>query len=141
MRITVIAVDQSEVSLVRGTSALGWRGQFGCPLVVGDAVFIAARGREANLRAGNSLAVETGYESVAGVKIVPTAENMRPLDNPGDYLICGRVVHVAPQGIVRVSVRGLIFNLERAELHGLQPQVGDGLEFLLQGLSLWDTGG
>lgn len=141
MRITVISVNQEEVALVRGTSAFGRRGTFGCPLVVGDAVFIPSGGREDNLRAGSSISVETGYEDVSEFAVVEeAAESMLRLDMPGDYLITGRVVHVAPQGVVRISVRGLHFEIERDELRGVSPEVGQHVSFKLHGLSLWDTG-
>jgi hypothetical protein len=141
VKITVIAVDQDEVALVRGTSALGWRGRFGCPLVVGEVVFIPARGLEDNLRAGNHIQAETGHEEISHFKVNATAaESMQPLELRGDYLVRGLVVHVAPQGMIRVSVRGLEFALERDELGGANPKNGDHVEFHLHGLSLWDTG-
>ena len=141
MRITVITVDPNEPALVRGTSALGWRGKFGCPLVVGEAVFIPARGHEDRLRSGAMINVETGHESISEFKILSeVADGMRPLDCAGDYAVCGHIVHVAPQGIARVSVRGLTFELERSELNDTTPKVGDSVEFLLHGLSLWDSG-
>jgi len=141
VKITVIAIDQDEVALVRGTSALGWRGKFGCPLVVGEVVFIPARGLEDNLRAGNHIQAETGYEEISRFTMNSSpAESMQPLELRGDYLIRGLVVHVAPEGMIRVSVRGLEFAIERRELEGADPRVGDHVEFCLHGLSLWDTG-
>lgn len=141
MKITVIAVDQDAVSLVRGTSALGWRGTFGCPLVVGEVIFIPARGYEDNLRAGNSITVQTGYEEISEFKIVQSwqPDGMQPSGAAGDYLVRGEVVHCAPQGNVRINVRGLEFTLEREALNGAQPQLGDRVEFSLHGLSFWDT--
>ena len=127
---------------MKGTSAFGWRGKFGCPLVVGDAVFIPAKGQEDNLRSGNSIAVETGHEDISGFRVLNGdgggKESMQPLPMPGDYLVRGLIVHCAPAGNVRVSVKGLEFTLERAELGGAQPAVGDTVEFALHGLSFWD---
>jgi hypothetical protein len=141
MKITVTAINTDEAVLVRGTSALGWLGKFGCPLVTGDAVFIPARGHEDNLRAGSQLTVETSFDEVRELQVqrgdVP--DSMHPLTNPCDYSITGTVTSVAPQGVVRVSVRGLIFTLERKELNGTNPQVGDHLSFELHRLTLWDT--
>ena len=127
---------------MRGTSALGWRGSFGCPMVTGDAVFIPSRGAEASLRAGAEISVDTGYESVEDVQLVlgTTQEYMRGMEDARDYLVGGPVVFVAPLGNIQVSVRGLIFTLERGDLDGLDPQVGDFLHFELHGLTLWDKG-
>jgi len=49
------------------------------------------------------------------------------------------VVFTTPQGIVRVSVRGLIFTIDREELEGLNPTLGQYLKFAVHGLTLWDT--
>jgi hypothetical protein len=141
VRITVTAIEDSDdVVLVRGTSAFGRRGKFGCPLVTGEVIFIAAAGAEGNLRVGNSLNVQTGWESLSNLKLIDSAipPSMQPLAVSGDYLIRGRVIFVAPQGIVRVSVRGLIFALQRQELDGLDPQLDEMLECCLHGLSMWD---
>ena len=139
MRVTVTAIDQETAVLVRGTSAFGWRGKFGCPIVTGDAVFIPARGRERDLRVGNTISVEPGHESVTEVQLhVAGVEGMKPLDNPGDYLLNGKVVFCAPQGVVRVSIRDFVFELQRDELGGLEPAIDDRIQFALHGLSFWD---
>src|SRR5262245_8875576 len=100
MRVTVISVNEDEAVLVRGTSALGMPGKFGCPVVVGDVVFIPSRGFEHNLRPGSTISVETGYESLSEVEVVAldassNAELMEPGGEPGDYLVRGRVVSKA----------------------------------------------
>lgn len=142
MRVTVTAIDQETAVLVRGTSAFGWRGKFGCPVVTGDAVFIPARGRENDLRVGTTLSVEPGHESVSqiSIKASAAADSMKPLDNPGDYLVQGKVVSCAPKGVVRVCVRDFVFELQRDELEGLEPAINDSIQFALQGLSFWDKG-
>lgn len=143
MRIIVTGINTDEAVLVRGTSALGWRGTFGCPLVTGDAVFIPARGFEHNLRVGNEVVVETSFESISGLHIIPVSasnpETMHAIDGGRDYFVRGTVVFNAPEGLIRVSVRGFVFTLDREELGGLEPQSGDILEFNLHGLTLWDA--
>jgi len=140
MKITVTAINPDEAVLVRGTSALGWPGKFGCPLVTGDAIFIPARGFEHNLRVGNEIDVETSFEDIDDARIVggDTPDSMCALDNAGDYEVTGTVTHVAPDGFVRVSVRGLFFALDRKELKGIEPQPGEHLAFRLSRLTLWD---
>lgn len=141
MKITVTSINTEEAVLLRGTSALGWRGKFGCPLVIGDAIFVPARSREYNLKVGNSLTVETSYDEIANVRLVAagTPDTMRALDNPTDYEVTGTVTFVAPKGIAKISVRGLMFTLERKELNGIDPHPGQHLTFELRRLTLWDT--
>jgi hypothetical protein len=141
MKITVTGINKDEAVFVRGTSALGWRGSFGCPLVAGEAVFIAARSQEYNLRPGNTISVETSFDEVENVRIVAddADDSMVALDNPCDYDITGTVTFAAPQGIVVVSVRGLNFSLDRNELKDIAPKVGQHVAFELHRLTLWDT--
>jgi hypothetical protein len=141
MKITVTSINTDEAVLVRGTSALGWRGSFGCPLVAGEAVFIPARGHEHNLRPGNSIQVETSFDEVQNVRIVEenADDRMIALGNSCDYEITGTVTFTAPEGIVVVSVRGLNFSLDRKELNGVAPKVGQRLAFELSRLTLWDA--
>jgi hypothetical protein len=141
MRVTVITVNQDEAVLVRGTSALGVRGTFGCPLVVGDVIFIPSRGFEDNLRMGSTIQVDPGYESVSDVETIPgdeLVELMEPAGEPGDYLIQGRVA-ATTGGFTRVSVRGFVFAVDNRDLPECSLQIGDGLRFKLQRLHFWDT--
>jgi hypothetical protein len=141
LKITVIAVNQDEAALVRGTSALGWRGKFGCPLVVGEAVFLPCTGRERDLHIGNTIVVEAGYEDISDFVIGSSnALSIQPLDNPGDYLVNAEVLRVAPEGMVQVAVREFELAVERKHLNGTQPCVGNHVTFKLYGLSLWDSG-
>lgn len=139
MKITVTGINKDEAVLVRGTSALGWRGKFGCPLVAGDAIFIPVRSHEDNLKVGNELTVETSYDEIHNVRLVADAQDsMRALDNSADYDVTGTVMFAAPEGIVKVSVRGLIFTLQRKDLNGVSPKLGQHLAFELHRLTLWD---
>lgn len=140
MRVTVISTDDKEAVLVRGTSALGIRGTFGCPLVVGEVIFIPSRGFEDNLRAGKSIDAEPGYESLSDIAILPagTQETIQPAAEPGDYAIQCRVLSVVAAGDVRVGIRGFVVAIDRRDLQGLIPKVDDGLKFTMHRLSLWD---
>jgi hypothetical protein len=140
MKITVTAIDPDTAVLVRGTSALGWTGKFGCPLVIGDAVFIPARGFEHNLRVGNSIAVDTSFDEVDDVAIVAAdaPDAMVALESAGDYEVIGEVMHAAPEGNVVVSVRGLQFTLERKDLRALVVELGQRLRFNVRRLVFWD---
>jgi hypothetical protein len=141
MRVTIISINEGQAVLVRGTSALGVVGSFGCPLVVGDAVFVASRGFEDNLRGGTTIEVEAGYESLSDIECVSAdevSETIEPCGEPCDYLVHSRVISVQ-SGIVRVSVRALYLNIEREHLGGLTPEEQGGVRFKLHRLHFWDT--
>lgn len=140
MKITITAIDPDTAVLVRGTSALGWSGKFGCPLVIGDAIFIPARGFEHNLRIGNSIAVDTSFDEADQIETVgaDTADAMVALPTPGDYQVTGGVTHAAPEGNVVVSVRGLMFTLERKDVGACPLAPGQRLRFNVRRLVFWD---
>lgn len=140
MRITVVAVEENEAVLVSGTSAFGIRGKFGCPLVAGEVIFIAARGFEDNLRAGGSITVETDYESLSDVSVLPDGDvqTMEPAAQAGDYVVRGRVLSAVDGGIVRVGVRGFVFDLDCRDIAPLTVEVGQGLRFTVHRLVFWD---
>lgn len=140
MKITITAIDPDTAVLVRGTSALGWSGKFGCPLVIGDATFIPARGFEHNLRVGNSLSVDTSFDEADGVEILAddAPDSMVALEAAGDYEVTGVVMHAAPLGNVVVSVRGLMFTLERESLGAIRVEPGQHLRFNVRRLAFWD---
>lgn len=142
MRITITAINSETPALVPGTSALGWRGKFGCPLGIGDVIYVASAGDEANLRVGSTIAVKTSFEYVNSVSFTSALLNdcLEPVSSQGDYKVRGRVVSVAPEGRVQISVRGLLFDLERESLDGAKPKVNDYAEFQLYGLVFWDKG-
>lgn len=139
MKVTITAIQDDEAVLVKGTSALGHRGKFGCPLVTGEAVFIPARGFERNLRVGNVISVETAHESVSNFRVVDEqSDMMQALDQAGDYAVRGRITLQAPQGRITVAVRGFTFRLDRSELNGQTLSIGQYVQFNLHGLALWD---
>lgn len=141
MKITVTGINKDEAVFVEGSSALGWSATFGCPLVTGEVIIVPARGHEDDLRPGAEIFVETSFQSVDNVAVVPkppAVESMRRLSDSCEYEVCGLVIACAPQGNVRVSVRGLEFTLHREDLGDLQPQVNDYLRFAVHRLTFWD---
>lgn len=141
MKVTVTGINTDEAVLVRGTSALGWPGTFGCPVVTGEAIFIPARGYEHDLRIGRELTVEASYNAIDNLEIVAGSEieSMQPLREPYSYKVCGSVTNATNAGNVSVVVRGFAFTLERGDLDGVAPSAGDKLRFELHGLTLWDV--
>lgn len=139
MKITITAINPDEAVLIRGTSALGWPGKFGCPLVIGDAIFIPARAHEHELRVGNSISVDASFDEIDEPMVVDDGvpDGMVALATAGDYEVTGSVTHAAPQGNVSVSVRGLNFTIERKELGTVMPEVGQHLRFNVRRLVFW----
>lgn len=140
MKITVTGINKDEAVLVHGSSALGWPATFGCPLVIGEVIIVPARGQEDDLRPGAEIEVQTSFQSADQIQIVQkphAVESMRRLSDAYEYEVCGIVIASAPQGNVRVSVRGLEFTIDRQDIGELQPQINDYLSFVVHRLAFW----
>ena len=139
MRIKIVNIDCSKVIQV-GDTALGYKGEFTCPIVSGAAIFVPYSGREECLVPGVSLSVETSQEGVSNFRILSThsEHSITPLDQAGDYCIIGTVSLNGDNEVFYIDVGDFNFIVDIDESEGIIPQKGDTVEFIIHGLSLWD---
>lgn len=139
VNIELLSLDRSEVVFVNDR-VLGYRGRFRWYATEGSALIVPYSGREDDLVPGARLSVETSHESVSAFEIVSPrrAPGLSQLARAGDYAVTGTVDFLVGE-VIEIDVEDLHVAVDLEESGGVVPDAGDGVAFLLHGLSLWCT--